>query len=71
METKINQTSYLLCAFLLGGFGVHHFLTKNTTKGILYLVFCWTGIPTILGIIDGIKASQMHADENGNIVFIA
>lgn len=41
-------------ALLLGSFGAHHFYLGNTGLGILYLIFCWTGIPTIAGIIEGI-----------------
>jgi len=44
-----------LLAILLGGIGIHHFYLGNNGMGILYLLFSWTGIPLILGIIEGIK----------------
>ena len=39
---------------LLGGFGIHKFYCGKIGMGILYLVFCWTGIPAIVGLIEGI-----------------
>ena len=43
-----------LLAIFLGGFGVHHFYLGNVGLGLLYLLFFWTGIPLIVGIIEGI-----------------
>jgi TM2 domain-containing membrane protein YozV len=41
-------------AILLGGLGVHKFYLGNLGQGIIYLLFCWTGIPGIIGLIEGI-----------------
>ena len=41
-------------AFTLGTFGVHWYFLGNRRRAIWYTIFFWTGIPTILGIIDGI-----------------
>ncbi len=41
-------------AWFLGWIGVHHFYLGNTGKGILYLLFFWTGIPCIVGVVEGI-----------------
>lgn len=43
-----------LFAFFLGGLGIHKFFLGQIGMGILYLLFCWTGIPIIVGIIEGI-----------------
>ncbi|CAI3936989.1 TM2 domain-containing protein [Commensalibacter papalotli (ex Botero et al. 2024)] len=43
-----------LFAFFLGGFGIHKFYLGQVGMGILYLLFCWTGIPFIVGFIEGI-----------------
>ena len=43
-----------LFAILLGTFGVHKFYLGKIGMGILYLLFFWTGIPTLVGIIEGI-----------------
>lgn len=43
-----------LFAILLGGIGVHKFYMRQIGKGILYILFCWTGIPSLLALIEGI-----------------
>lgn len=43
-----------ILAILLGTFGIHHFYLGKIPQGIIYLVLCATGIPTFLGIIEGI-----------------
>ncbi|HUV70142.1 MAG TPA: NINE protein [Terracidiphilus sp.] len=42
----------ILLALFLGSFGVHHFYLRRTGLGVLYLFFCWTTIPGLLGIIE-------------------
>ena len=41
-------------ALLLGGLGAHKFYQGNTKLGLIYLCFFWTGIPAVLGLIEGI-----------------
>jgi len=43
-----------LFALILGGLGIHKFYLGQTGMGVLYLVFCWTFIPAIVGFIEGI-----------------
>lgn len=43
-----------LLGIFLGGFGIHKFYLGKIGMGILYLLFCWTGIPAIVGFIEGI-----------------
>lgn len=42
-------------AILLGDIGVHKFYLGQIGKGILFLLFCWTGIPGLIGLIQGIR----------------
>jgi TM2 domain-containing membrane protein YozV len=42
----------ILLALFLGTFGAHHFYLRRTGLGVLYLVFFWSGIPSILGFIE-------------------
>jgi TM2 domain-containing membrane protein YozV len=42
----------VLLALFLGTFGAHHFYLHKTGLGILYIVFCWTGVPTIVGFVE-------------------
>lgn len=43
-----------ILGIILGGLGVHKFYMGKIGMGILYLLFCWTGIPAIVGFIEGI-----------------
>ena len=51
-STQRDELLGVLLAVLLGSFGAHHFYLRRNGLGILYLVFFWTGIPAILGIIE-------------------
>lgn len=55
-----------LFAFFLGGLGIDLFYRRHILRGILNLLFCWTGIPTILGFIRGIHCLWMDTDEEFN-----
>ena len=48
-----NRYIAALLAFFLGGLGVHKFYLGKWT-GILYLVLCWTYIPSIIALVEGI-----------------
>lgn len=43
-----------LLAIFLGGLGIHKFYLGKIGSGILYLLFCWTYIPGIIGFVEGI-----------------
>ena len=43
-----------ILGILLGGIGVHKFYLGKVGMAILYLCFCWTGIPALIGFIEGI-----------------
>jgi TM2 domain-containing membrane protein YozV len=47
-----NPTSALLLALFLGGLGIHKFYLGQTGLGIVYLLFCWTYIPSILAFFE-------------------
>lgn len=51
-----------LLGIFLGGIGIHKFYMGKIGMGILYLLFCWTYIPTIVGFIEGVVylASNDH-----------
>ena len=42
----------ILLALFLGTFGIHHFYLRRTGLGILYCIFFWTGIPSLLGFLE-------------------
>ena len=49
-----SKTVAGILALLLGGIGIHKFYLGQTGKGILYILFCWTYIPSILAFIEGL-----------------
>ncbi len=57
-----NKLVTSLLAIFLGTFGAHKFYLGQTFQGFLYLVFFWTGVPTIVGIIEGLVYLSM--DDN-------
>ncbi len=67
-ETASNGKSRIaaaLFALFLGWFGAHKFYLGQVVRGILYLLFCWTGIPAVLSFIEFILLLAM-SDENFN-----
>lgn len=65
---EVNKVIYIVLAVFLGSFGIHKFYARKTGVGILYLVFCWTGIPQILAIIGAVLTLLKPADQNGNVL---
>jgi TM2 domain-containing membrane protein YozV len=49
-----NKLAAGLLAIFLGWIGIHKFYMGNVMPGVVYLLLCWTGIPGILGLIEGI-----------------
>ena len=42
----------IVLALFLGGIGVHKFYLGRGGQGVLYLLFCWTFVPSFLALID-------------------
>ncbi len=49
---KRSLTIAALLALFLGGIGGHKFYLGQTKKGLLYLLFCWTLIPTLIALVE-------------------
>ncbi len=62
VSNKSRVTAGVLALFL-GGFGAHKFYLGQPVLGLLYLLFCWTCLPSVAGFIEGILylASSDHA----------
>lgn len=54
-----------LLALLFGGFGIHRFYLGRVGSGILYLLFCWTFIPSFIALIEFVLLLVM-SDEQFN-----
>lgn len=60
---KINDR--IIAALLnifLGVFGVGYFYLGKVGKGLLSFIFCYTGIPAIIGFIKGVRILTMTDD---------
>jgi TM2 domain-containing membrane protein YozV len=49
-----NKTTAGLLALFLGGIGMHKFYLGQWVRGIVYLLFCWTFVPAIIGFVEAI-----------------
>ena len=61
---KKNKTIAGVLAMFTGTIGLHHFYMGDYKKGLIYLLFFWTGVPTILGILDGARFFTQVAEES-------
>lgn len=57
--TGRNRVTAALLALLLGGLGAHKFYLGNSGLGVLYLLFCWTFVPAVIALIEGIMFLSM------------
>lgn len=53
-KTNKNRIAAALLAIFLGTFGIHKFYLGKPVLGIIYLIFCWTFVPGLIGFIEGI-----------------
>ncbi len=58
-----SKLAAALFAFFLGGLGIHKFYLGRPGWGILYILFCWTGIPVIAGLIEGVLLLVMSPQD--------
>lgn len=48
-----------MLGMFLGWLGIHKFYLGKGNQGLLYLLFFWTGIPLIIGFIEGLNYLTM------------
>jgi TM2 domain-containing membrane protein YozV len=58
-----SRTAAILLALFLGGLGFHKFYLGRPGWGVLYLIFCWTFIPSVIALIELIVYISM-SDES-------
>jgi TM2 domain-containing membrane protein YozV len=47
-----RKRTAILLGLTLGLFGAHRFYLGQTAVGISYLLFCWTLVPFVMGLLD-------------------
>jgi TM2 domain-containing membrane protein YozV/ribosomal protein L40E len=57
-----SKLAAALFALFLGGIGIHKFYLGRVGWGIVYLLFCWTFIPAVVGFIEGIVLLVMNEE---------
>ena len=50
-------------AAVLGTVGAHKFYQGKTFQGIMYAVFCWTALPTLISWVEAIRYAVMPMDD--------
>ncbi len=57
-EKKEKKKNYIIAgvlAFFFGSVGLHKFYMGEYKTGLLYVLFCWTGIPGTIAFYEGAK----------------
>lgn len=54
-----TRTSAAIFALFFGGLGLHKFYLGQPGLGVLYLLFVWTFIPSVVGFIEAIVYLSM------------
>lgn len=49
-----SRGTAILLALLLGGIGIHKFYLNKPGWGILYMMFCWTFVPAVVGFLEAL-----------------
>ncbi|WP_241716699.1 TM2 domain-containing protein [Sulfoacidibacillus ferrooxidans] len=66
LKTDSKERSKLVAALLaifLGTLGIHKFYLGKIGMGILYIIFSWTIIPSIVSVIEGIIYLSMKQEK--------
>ena len=59
---KKSRSAAIFLSLILGGIGAHKFYVDKPGVGFLYLLFCWTFIPAIFGLIESIQYLSMSEE---------
>ena len=63
---KKSATVALVLTIFLGGLGIHKFYLGKPVLGILYLVFSWTGIPSLIALVESFTVAATTRTMNGS-----
>ena len=58
-----SRTAAGILAILTGAIGIHKFYQGQWVQGLISVLFFWTGIPAILGVIEGARLLGSDEDE--------
>lgn len=66
-EHSVIRKKYILLASLFGWVGLHRFYAKQYVTAWLSVLFCWTGIPAGMAMVDIMVALPKTEDEYGKV----
>lgn len=55
-----SRMTAIILAFFLGAIGGHKFYLGRTGAGLMYLMFAWTFIPSLLAVVDLIQLAMSN-----------
>jgi TM2 domain-containing membrane protein YozV len=61
-RNPVSKTALLLITFFLGSIGAHKFYLGKNWQGVLYLLFCWTGITGLIALVEFIIYAFTSSD---------
>lgn len=64
----VNKGLYLVICLFLGGAGIHKFYAGKWVQGLIYLAFCWTGIPVVFALFDLLGSMFKRPNSQGEIM---
>ena len=62
-ESEKSKVTAGVLALLLGGLGIHKFYTGAWGWGIVYIVLCWTYVPALVALGEGIRYLVLSREE--------
>ena len=65
---RFKKKTYLWLMLLTGFAGGHRYYQGRWILGLLYTLFCWTGVPLALCVTDFMEVMPIKADEDGFVV---
>ncbi|RMG95724.1 MAG: NINE protein [Deltaproteobacteria bacterium] len=63
MAGRKDKNTAALLAFALGGFGAHRFYLGQPGWGLIYIIFAWTFIPSLVAFFEFLNLLFMDPEE--------
>jgi len=64
-QHRFKKSTYLWLMLFTGFLGGHRYYQGRWKLGLLYTLFCWTGVPLALCVTDFMEVMPLKADEDG------
>ena len=67
-QHRFKKKTYLWLMLFTGFVGGHRYYQGRWKLGLLYTLFCWTGVPLAICVTDFMEVYPIKADEEGYVV---